>query len=346
LNERLARLIDAEGPITVARYMAEANVHYYATRDPFGTTGDFTTAPEISQMFGELIGAWLADLWLRAGSPEVRYVELGPGRGTLVADALRVMRGAGLQPEVHFVETSPTLRAAQEAKVPSAHWHEDAATVPDDAPLLIVANEFFDALPARQLIATESGWRERLVTHHEGRFVPAPGPLASAEAIPAHIRGVPPGTVLETSPASIAVVGQLAGRIARSGGAALIVDYGHARTSAGETLQAVSKHRFAAPWEEPGERDLTVHVDFEALGIAAGEAGARVLGPIDQGAWLEVMGIGARSAALAKAAPHRMDEIAAARQRLTASDAMGSLFKVLAVVAPDWPHPAGFKHGD
>jgi SAM-dependent MidA family methyltransferase len=152
--------------------------------------------------------------------------------------------------------------------------------------------------------------------------------------------------VLETSPASVAILGQLAGRIARSGGAALIVDYGHARTSAGETLQAVAKHRFADPWEEPGERDLTVHVDFEALGAAAGEAGARVFGPIEQGEWLEAIGIGARSAALSGAAPQRVDEIASARQRLTSPDAMGSLFKALAFVAPDWPAPAGFRTGD
>jgi SAM-dependent MidA family methyltransferase len=317
LVERLGRLIETHGPITVARYMAEANAHYYATRDPLGASGDFTTAPEISQMFGELVGAWGADLWIRAGRPPARYVELGPGRGTLAADALRAMRAAGLQPEVHFVETSPALRAAQAARVPNAQWHADVASLPDDAPLLIIANEFFDALPAHQLIATTSGWRERLVTHRDGRFVPVPGPRASAEAIPDHIRAAPPGTVLETSPAS-----------------------------AGETLQAVSGHAFADPWEAPGERDLTVHVDFEALATAARQAGLRVFGTIGQGRWLEAIGIGSRSASLAKAAPQRMDEIALARQRLTAPDAMGSLFKVLALVSPNWPDPAGFENGD
>jgi SAM-dependent MidA family methyltransferase len=346
LAERLARLIEHEGPITVARYMAEANGHYYATRDPLGAAGDFTTAPEISQMFGELIGAWLADLWLGAGSPPVRYVELGPGRGTLAADALHAMRAAGLQPEVHFVETSPALRAVQAARVPNAHWHNDASTIPDDAPLLVVANEFFDALPARQLIATDSGWCERLVTHRQGRFVPLPGPLVSPEAIPVHIRAAPAGTVLETSPASARIIRSIADRIAHTGGAALVIDYGHERTSAGETLQAVAKHAFADAWQAPGERDLTVHVDFEALGAAAREAGARVLGPVGQGSWLEAIGIGARSGALARSAPQRMDEIAAARQRLTASDAMGSLFRVLALVAPNWPEPAGFGSGD
>jgi SAM-dependent MidA family methyltransferase len=342
LAKRLARLIEQEGPITVARYMAEANAHYYATRDPLGAAGDFTTAPEISQMFGELMGAWLADIWLRAGSPTVRYVELGPGRGTLAADALRAMHAAKLRPEVHFVDTSPTLRAVQADKVPNACWHDDFSTIPGDAPVLVVANEFFDALPAHQLIATDGGWRKRLVTHEQGRFVPVPGPLVRAEAIPEHIRAAPAGTVLETSPASVAIVRQLADRIARSGGAALIVDYGHARTSAGDTLQAVAKHLFADPWEAPGERDLTVHVDFEASATAASAAGAHVFGPVEQGEWLEAIGIGARSAALAKSAPQRMDEIAAARLRLTAPDAMGSLFKVLAFVSPAWPHPAGF----
>jgi SAM-dependent MidA family methyltransferase len=346
LVERLGRLIETHGPITVARYMAEANAHYYATRDPLGASGDFTTAPEISQMFGELVGAWGADLWIRAGRPPARYVELGPGRGTLAADALRAMRAAGLQPEVHFVETSPALRAAQAARVPNAQWHADVASLPDDAPLLIIANEFFDALPAHQLIATTSGWRERLVTHRDGRFVPVPGPRASAEAIPDHIRAAPPGTVLETSPASVGILRQLADKLARFGGAALIVDYGHARTSAGETLQAVSGHAFADPWEAPGERDLTVHVDFEALATAARQAGLRVFGTIGQGRWLEAIGIGSRSASLAKAAPQRMDEIALARQRLTAPDAMGSLFKVLALVSPNWPDPAGFENGD
>jgi SAM-dependent MidA family methyltransferase len=158
LADRLARLIGQSGPVSLAQYMAEANAHYYGTRDPLGRGGDFTTAPEISQIFGELIGLWLADIWARAGSPTAaRYVELGPGRGTLAADALRAMRAAGLTPHVHFVETSAVLRAAQAERVPDAHWHEDAGTLPDDAPLLIVANEFFDALPVRQLVATETG---------------------------------------------------------------------------------------------------------------------------------------------------------------------------------------------
>jgi SAM-dependent MidA family methyltransferase len=161
LADRLRRLIAAQGPIPVSDYMALANAHYYATRDPLGASGDFVTAPEISQMFGELIGLALADVWRRAGRPGgARYVELGPGRGTLAADALRAMRSAGLEPPVHFVETSPVLRAAQAERVPGAEWHDDLSTVPDDGPVLVAANEFFDALPVRQLVATGSGWRD------------------------------------------------------------------------------------------------------------------------------------------------------------------------------------------
>jgi SAM-dependent MidA family methyltransferase len=334
---RLARLIDTTGPIPVSTWMAEANAHYYATRDPLGAGGDFTTAPEISQMFGELLGLWLADLWQRAGRPErVLYAELGPGRGTLAADALRAMRAAGLVPEVHFVETSPALRAAQAERVPGAHWHDDLATLPEDAPLLVVANEFFDALPVRQLVATRRGWHERLVAHADGAFVPVPGPLIPAPLAPAET-----GTIVETSPASVSIARALAQRLAAQGGGALIVDYGHVRGGSGDTLQAVSGHAFADPWEEPGNRDLTAHVDFEALARAAAGAGVRVAAAT-QGEWLRAMGIDLRAESLARAAPEQAEAIAAARDRLVSPEQMGSLFKALALTAPDWPEPAGF----
>jgi SAM-dependent MidA family methyltransferase len=342
LSSRLQRLIEASGPIGVADYMAAASAHYYATRDPFGSAGDFTTAPEISQMFGELVGLCLADAWDRAGRPDgARYVELGPGRGTLAADALRAMRAAGLEPPVELVETSPVLRDAQAERVPRARWHDDLASLPEEGPLLVVANEFFDALPARQLIATPEGWRERRVTVEGERFVPKAGPPVPAAAIPQSVRSAPPGTVLETSPASLAIARALAQRLAAQGGVALIVDYGHERTSAGETLQAVKDHGFTDPWAEPGERDLTVHVDFEALAGAARPEGVRTLGPVGQGPWLEALGIGERSAALAAAAPRRRIEIEGARDRLVDARQMGSLFKVLALAAPGWPDPAG-----
>lgn len=342
VTDRLARLIAATGPISVAQYMAEANAHYYATRDPLGAAGDFTTAPEISQMFGEMVGLWLADLWARAGSAEAHYVELGPGRGTLAADALRAMRAAGLQPNVHFVEISPVFRNAQAERVPGASWHDDLATLPRDKPLLVVANEFFDALPIHQLVSTGKGWCERMIAWQEGRFVPVEGPYIGSGPIPAGLRHAPAGAVLETSPASVAIVRDLAARLTAQGGAALIVDYGHDRTSVGDTLQSVSRHGYADPWERPGERDLTAHVDFQALAEGERREGVRVAGPRTQGEWLEAMGIRVRAEALARAAPDRAEEIRGAVERLTAEDQMGRLFKVLALVAQSWPEPVAF----
>ena len=318
---RLKARIAAGGPISVADYMAEANAHYYATRDPFGAAGDFVTAPEISQMFGELIGIWLADLWRRAGRPGgASYVELGPGRGTLAADALRAMAGAGLEPPVELVETSPVLRLAQAQRL-RARWHDDVASLPGEGPLLIVANEFFDALPVRQF---DMEGRELMVALDGDAF-------ARDGAVET-----------ETSPYSIAMVRALARRLAAQGGAALIVDYGHARPGTGDTLQAVSRHAFADPFQAPGERDLTAHVDFSALAAAARAEGARVFGPVTQGDWLDAMGLPLRAAALAKAAPDRTEEIAEARDRLAAPERMGRLFKAMALVGPAWPEPAGF----
>lgn len=321
-ERRLRERIERDGPIPVADYMAEANAHYYATRDPLGRGGDFITAPEISQMFGELIGLWLADLWQRAGAPaDVVYVELGPGRGTLAADVLRAMKAAGLMPPVHFVETSPTLRQAQAERVPGAQWHDDLGELPDDRPLLVVANEFFDALPIRQFAADG---RELRVTAGDGGFA-RDGEVET-----------------ETSPASIDVMRALAARLARQGGAALVIDYGYDRPGRGDTLQAVSDHAYADPWTEPGSRDLTAHVDFHALAGAARNAGARVAGPTGQGEWLDAMGIAVRAAALARSAPDRTEEIEAARRRLTAPEQMGRLFRAMAILAPGWPDPAGF----
>ena len=322
LERRLRARILSEGPISVADYMAEANAHYYGSRDPLGARGDFVTAPEISQMFGELVGICLADLWQRAGRPErVHYVELGPGRGTLAADALRAMRGAGLAPPAHLVETSPVLRNAQAKRVPAARWHDRVASLPEDGALLIVANEFFDALPVRQF---DAAGRELRVGIGEQGFE-RDGRVER-----------------ETSPDSLAVVKSLAARLAAQGGAALIFDYGHDCPGRGDTLQAVAGHAFASPWQDPGERDLTAHVDFPALAAAAAASGARVLGPVGQGRWLEAMGIALRAVALAKAVPDRTEEIDIARHRLTAPDQMGRLFKTLAMVASGWPDPAGY----
>jgi len=342
LAERLSRAITLAGPIPLSQFMGAANAHYYATRDPLGSRGDFTTAPEISQMFGELIGLWLADLWDRAGRPETRYVEMGPGRGTLAADALRAMAKAGLAPPVHFVETSPTLRAAQAERVPGAEWHIELTSVEEDRPLLIVANEFFDALPIRQLIATGEGWRERLVACQDTLFLPIAGDRGFDMIIPRDLLGAAPGSILETSPASVAILRGLAQRLLEQGGAALIVDYGYEGPAIGDTLQAVKGHQYANPFDTPGEADLTAHVDFATLKEAAEAEGLVVYGPVTQGAFLEALGIGARTEALAKASPDRAQALALDRDRLTDPEQMGALFKVIAITAPGWPIPAGF----
>ncbi len=340
LPERLARAITLGGPIPVAQFMAAANAHYYGSRDPLGAAGDFVTAPEISQIFGELIGLWLADLWDRAGRPAVCYVELGPGRGTLATDALRAMAKAGLTPPVHFVETSPALRAAQEAAVPDAQWHEDVTTLPTDLPLLIVANEFFDALPVYQLVRRGAAWHERLVACQDTMFLPIAGKPVPDEIVPAALRDAAPGSIIESSPASVAIVRALAKRLTAQGGAALIVDYGYDGPAVGETLQAVKRHGFANPFDAPGAHDLTAHVDFATLAGMAELSGAAVHGPVPQGDFLGLLGIAERTAMLARAHPDRGPELAEAHRRLTHPSEMGALFRAMALTGTGWPVPA------
>jgi NADH dehydrogenase [ubiquinone] 1 alpha subcomplex assembly factor 7 len=300
--------------------MEACNAYYYATRDPLGRDGDFTTAPEISQMFGELVGAALADSWNRAGAPaDAAYVELGPGRGTLAADALRVLRSAGFQGGVHLVETSPTLKAKQAERVPDAVWHETIDELPP-RPLLVAANEFFDALPVRQFV----GAMERKV-------IIAAGGLAFDRD----------GEIVEISPVREEAAASLARHLEASGGVALVIDYGHERTAPGDTLQAVKGHRYVPTLVDAGEQDLTSHVDFEALGRAATEAGAKVTTVVTQGDWLNRLGIGARAAALATANPDRVPELEDAIDRLCHEDRMGQLFKVIAIHSTTWPIPAG-----
>ena len=321
LERALRERIRAEGPISLEAFMEACNAYYYSTRDPLGAGGDFTTAPEISQMFGEMIGVALADCWKRAGSPpDAIYAEPGPGRGTLASDALRVMRGAGFCGEVHLVETSPILRKMQEEAIPEAHWHESIENLPA-RPLLLVANEFLDALPIRQHVG---GIERRIVT--------AAGGLAFDRD----------GDIIETSPARSQAVALIGTCLAAKGGIALIIDYGHERTSAGETLQAVRGHSFAPVLADPGEQDLTSHVDFEAVAAAACGANAKASLLVTQGEWLIRLGIEARAQALLRANPERAGEIEAALERLTARDRMGGLFKVMALSGSDWPVPAGF----
>lgn len=346
LADRLARQIAAGGPISVAHYMGEANQHYYATRDPLGADGDFTTAPEISQMFGELVGLALADVWMRSGRrPDATYAELGPGRGTLAADALRAMERAALAPRVHLVETSPTLRERQRALLPHVVHHDTIDSLPDTGPLLVVANEFFDALPVRQCIRVGDEWRERVVIRREaeGRFMAVPGYRRIESGLPPIAADAPDGAILESPIMGAGIAYALAHRIARQGGAAIIIDYGYAGPALGDTLQAVKAHGFADPFADPGEVDLTTHVDFTMLGNMARQAGLRVFGPVGQGDYLRRLGIDARADQLAGTSPARAAEVEAARARLTEDDAMGTLFKAMAWTHPDWADPAGFE---
>lgn len=322
LERAIRERIAAEGPITLEAYMEMCNAYYYATRDPLGLKGDFTTAPEISQMFGEMVGAALADCWKRAGEPEdAIYVELGPGRGSLAADALKVLKRAGFAGEVHFVEASPVLKARQLESVPGAIFHDDIGDLPA-RPLLLVANEFLDALPIRQHV----GALERHVVIQGGGL--------------AFDRD---GEMVETSPARDRAVMAVATCLSAKGGAAIFIDYGHEFTSPGDTLQAVRSHDFAPILADPGEQDLTSHVDFEALGRLAAEAGCSVTPLARQGEWLKRLGIEARASMLERANPERAGEVRTALERLTADGHMGSIFKVIAIHAPGWSAPAGFK---
>ena len=352
LHAELTRLIAVEGPISVARYMAlclgDPRHGYYMTRDPFGIGGDFTTAPEISQMFGELVGLWCADVWQRMGAPaRVLLAELGPGRGTLMADALRAAR---ILPEfrqalqVHLVETSPVLRERQRAMLADSGaavtWHGAIEELPE-GPLLVVANEFFDALPVRQVVARAGRWHERLVgLDDDGRLVFGLAP----EPYPSSVPAGPDGSIVEIHELGTRIAGALAGRIATSGGAMLAIDYGYVGPATGDTLQALKGHAFVEVLADPGDADLTVHVDFDALGRAAREAGAAVRGPVDQAAFLRALGIEARARALARRASDGGEAQRLALARLTdeSPTGMGRLFKALAVTQPGMEPPAGF----
>ena len=341
---RLAKQIEGSGPISVTEYMRAANTEYYGAGDPIGVDGDFITAPEISQMFGELVGMWLTDIWIRQNRPEnCRLVELGPGRGTLAADALRAMATFDLAPDVHFVENSEALQAKQRANVPNVTFHNSVETLPGDGPLLVVANEFFDALPVRQLILTHAGWRERVVVRDRGtRFAAMPGSSPMDAAVPEAFRNAPVGSIIESAPDSAAAMYDIAGRIAKQGGAMLVIDYGYVQPGLGSTLQAVKAHEYADPFLDPGSCDLTAHVNFYELGNVARMRELEVAGPATQGVWLSALGLNQRAAMLAEASPQRADEFHAARDRLMKADKMGTLFKVMAVHSADWPAPDGF----
>jgi NADH dehydrogenase [ubiquinone] 1 alpha subcomplex assembly factor 7 len=333
--------------MTLALHDPEAG--YYATHEPFGGKGDFITAPEISQMYGELIGAWCGQVWNDQGRPKnTHLVELGPGRGTLMADALRVLKRMPKfldEVELVLVEASPMLRDLQREKLKASgariRWtaHFDVR----DRPLMVIANEFFDALPVRQYVKTARGWCERMVVVKDGKLEFALAPLAAPTAsIPVTRAGAPDGGVYESSPAVTALIEEIARVIAAHGGAALILDYGYSEIGFGETLQAVRGHRFVGPLDEPGHDDLSAHVDFIALREAAHHGGATSFGPLPQGQFLERLGIGARAKALIAANPSQAEDITSALQRLTAPEQMGKLFQAMALLPPSQSPPPGF----
>lgn len=325
--------IVATGPMRLDRYIALCNAHYYATRDPFGRAGDFVTAPEMTQAFGELLGAWCAAVWEGMGRPDpVLLAEAGPGRGTLMADALRLAERVAPEfaaaARVHLIETSPALRTAQDMRLRGrvAAWHDGVETLPEGA-LLLLANEFLDALPVRQVLG---GGRERAIGLDGDRLVWAT--VATPDA-------TDPG---ERSDAACAWVAALAARLVRTGGAALLIDYGHGG-GAIDTLQAVRQHAPADPLAAPGEVDLTAQVDFAAVAAAARAAGSAVHGPVPQGAFLRALGLPERTAVLCRAArPEAARQLQAAARRLMDADAMGLVFKALGLTAPGLPTPPGF----
>lgn len=351
--------------MTLAEYMAMAlgdpEYGYYMHAEPFGAGGDFITAPEISQVFGELLGLWCADTWTRMGAPDpVILCELGPGRGTLVADALRA---AASVPRffdalnVHLVESSPRLRAQQKSaleRMPrpltvNPRWHNSLASVPE-GPMLLIANEFFDALPIRQFVrraGPQGGWDERAVAFDPDEenfvFTLRPASVAAAALLPPEAARTPPGGTFEICPAAAALAAEIGARLAKHGGAALVVDYGFMQPPHRPTLQAVSGHVRVEVLDKPGSADLTAHVDFAALAYSAESAGARAWGPVSQGDFLMTLGIEQRAAALTRgASAAQKAEIDAAVTRLTGAQAMGDLFKVLALGHKDLPAPAGF----
>ncbi|MCX9148615.1 SAM-dependent methyltransferase [Erythrobacter sp. WG] len=324
--------------------MGESNARYYASRDPLGEQGDFITAPEISQMFGELIGLWLADLWVRMGSRKrIHYVELGPGRGTLAKDALGAAGRYDFAPEIHFVETSAALRKIQREAFPGCHHHHDLSTLPDDAPLLIVANEFFDALPVHQLVRSAVGWFDRMVGLDGDNFTFVAGAERMDHIVPPSWVSAAQGAMIETSPASVALMAEIARRLRDQGGAALVIDYGHMELRSGSTVQALKAHKKVDIFAHPGEADITAHVDFELLAHVAQENGADLMGLQYQGEWLRQMGIDTRTEALQRRNPGQAQVIKRQRDRLVEDSQMGTLFKVLGICGRRWPFGVGFE---
>lgn len=350
LRDKIAEV----GPISIAEYMALALGHpehgYYMTRDPFGTRGDFTTAPEISQIFGEMVGVWAGATWHQMGGGPISLVELGPGRGTLMADLLRATKsvpGFHQAVTIHMVETSPTLAHAQYMRLrhehPRIEWLDSVDELPQNK-LLLIANEFFDALPIKQYVMTDAGMCERRIGWNEDsqalEFILGNPGLTLAKSG----SKIPTGTVMEQSPASKAVMRDIAARIKAHGGAALVVDYGYLGEAHRDTLQAVKTHLFHPVLGSPGEADITAHVDFTSLMEVARGAGAAVWGLETQGAFLRRMGAELRLEMLLKQAPQdQRAPLISGLARLMSPQAMGELFKVMAITQDARMEPPGFS---
>lgn len=346
LHDILLRRIATTGPITVAEYMTEALLHpqhgYYTTRDPFGTKGDFITAPEISQMFGELVGLCIAQAWMDQGAPTTAILaELGPGRGTLMADILRATKavpGFHAAMSVHLVEASAHLRSLQAQAVPNATWHDHIGDIPE-GPLFLVANEFLDALPVRQFLRNGQGWRERLVGADEDALTFGLSGPATPAVLDHRLPDTGEGDMVELCPALPATVSEAARRVDTHGGIALFIDYGCWR-SLGDTFQALRDNAHADPLSAPGTADLTAHVDFEVVAAHASPAQHTEL--TTQGMFLERLGITQRAQALAQnLSGEALDAHIAAHRRLTHPDEMGDLFKVIGLYPNGSPPPAG-----
>lgn len=352
LHDVILERIRQNGPLTISDYMTECLLHpnlgYYTGRDPLGQQGDFTTAPEISQIFGELIGLAMVQTWMDQGRPEqFTLAELGPGRGTLMADLLRATCGVpGFHDaaKIALVEVSPALRKVQAKALKdySATWYSAVDDL-SQQPLFLIANEFFDALPIRQFLRDGGGWRERLVGERDGTLAFGLGPQAPQVALTQRLDDTRDGDLVELCPAAPPTMHAIAGRICDHGGAALIVDYGDWR-SLGDTLQAVRKHRHAQPLADPGLSDLTAHVDFETLAMAARGAGCAHSRLTAQGVFLERLGITARARALAQRREGPvLDDVIRAHRRLTHPEDMGNLFKVLGVFPAEGAPPPGLE---
>ena len=332
IEASLKTLITENGPIDIGTFMNLAIGHYYSTRDPFGAHGDFTTAPEISQMFGEMIGVCFADAWLKMGSPApVTLAEAGPGRGTLMADMLRAMKsvpGFHDAVRIHLIEMSPVLKERQKETLKDYNvtWHDTLASVPQQGPLFFVANEFLDALPMRQFQFAQNAWHERVIgVDGEQFFV---GLIPTEHSLPAGNDNA----VFETAPLRDQFVAELSDRILQADGVALFIDYGHDQSGFGDTLQAVKNHKFTDALRDVGEADLTSHVDFAAVKRAAGD-NVVVHGPIGQGDFLKNMGIAYRAEKLGQQAE---------MERLTSPQQMGDLFRVIGFCHDETLDLAGF----